>query len=167
MHKPNQHKIQEKLILSKDIHRHLDSLKKKNISIGFTNGCFDILHLGHIEYLAKAANLCDFLIVGLNSDESVKNLKGKTRPINNYESRSKLLASLFYIDAVIEFKEETPIELIKKILPDFLIKGGDYKEEEIVGYDVVKDNGGQTITIDLVPGYSTSNIEKQIRENRS
>lgn len=162
--KTNLTSITDKLISEKSLSGFIASLKSDGKCIGFTNGCFDILHLGHIDYLAKASDLCDVLIIGLNSDKSVTNLKGKSRPINNYIARSKMLASLFFIDAVIEFDEETPFNLISSIVPDLLIKGGDYKIEEIIGYDIVKMNGGKTLTIDLVSGYSTSKIENQIRK---
>jgi len=134
----------------------------KNKKIVFTNGCFDILHLGHIEYLAKAAGLGDVLIVGMNSDKSTRGLKGKNRPINDEHSRSMVLASLRFVTAVVIFDEPTPYELIKAVMPDILVKGKDYKEEEIVGYDIVKAKGGRVETIDLTPGYSTTGIEEKI-----
>jgi rfaE bifunctional protein nucleotidyltransferase chain/domain len=134
----------------------------KNQKIVFTNGCFDILHLGHIEYLAKAAELGDILVVGLNSDRSVNRIKGKTRPINDEHSRSMILASLKFVTAVVMFDEETPYELIKTIQPDILVKGKDWKIEEIVGHDIVLAKGGKVETINLTPGYSTTAIEQKI-----
>ncbi len=134
--------------------------------IVFTNGCFDILHLGHIDYLSKASDLGNVLIIGLNSDMSVKKIKGKSRPVNDENSRKMILASLSFVDAVILFDEETPYELIKFINPDVLVKGSDYKPDDIVGADIIKANGGKIITIDLVPGYSTSAIEKRIKEEK-
>lgn len=134
--------------------------------IVFTNGCFDILHLGHIDYLSKAHDAGDILIVGMNSDASTKLLKGKNRPVNNQESRSVLLASLHFVDAVVIFNEDTPYKLIQFIRPDVLVKGGDYKTEEIAGYDIVQKNGGKVITIDLLEGYSTSGIEARIRDEK-
>ena len=129
--------------------------------IVFTNGCFDILHKGHIEYLAKAASLGTKLIIGLNTDASVKRLKGDSRPVNDENARALLLASLLFVDKVILFDTDTPRDLIDFVQPDILVKGGDYKPEEIVGYDIVKAKGGEIITIDLVEGYSTtSTIEK-------
>ena len=130
--------------------------------IVFTNGCFDLLHLGHIDYLAKAADLGDILIVGLNTDNSVKTLKGKDRPINDERSRTILLAALSFVDAVILFDERTPYNLIKSVEPDILVKGSDYKTEEIAGHEVVQAKGGKVITIDLLPGYSTTLIEDKI-----
>ena len=134
----------------------------KNQKIVFTNGCFDILHLGHIEYLAKAADLGDVLVVGLNSDRSVNRIKGETRPINDEHSRSMVLASLEFVTAVVIFDEETPYELIKTIQPDILVKGKDWKVEEIAGFDIVLAKGGKVETIELTPGYSTTGIEQKI-----
>lgn len=133
--------------------------------IVFTNGCFDILHLGHIEYLAKAKELGHILIVGLNSDKSVRDLKGDSRPINNQSARATILAALSFIDIVIVFDEETPEKLIKMIKPDVLVKGGDYNPENIIGYDIVKEYGGDVITIHMTDGYSTTNIIKELKKN--
>lgn len=135
--------------------------KKKRIV--FTNGCFDILHLGHIDYLARAADLGDVLMVGLNSDRSVSSIKGQHRPFIDQESRAMTLASLHFVNAVVLFDEDTPERLIGEVLPDVLVKGGDYSKEEIAGYDTVIKNDGEVIILDLVPGYSTSGIEKKIR----
>jgi rfaE bifunctional protein nucleotidyltransferase chain/domain len=131
--------------------------------IVFTNGCFDILHLGHIDYLSKAAEFGDVLIIGLNSDDSVRKIKGINRPINDEKSRAKILASLGFVSAVILFDEDTPYNLIKFVQPDVLIKGSDYKPEDIVGYDIVKAKGGVIETIDFLPGYSTSSIIDKIK----
>ena len=136
----------------------------KDFKIVFTNGCFDIIHLGHIDYLAKAADLGHKLIIGLNSDASTRRLKGPTRPINDEHSRAMILASLIFVDAVILFDEDTPYNLIKTIQPDILVKGADYKPEDIVGYDIVMAKGGSVETLEYLPGYSTSNIEKKIKE---
>jgi len=130
--------------------------------IVFTNGCFDILHRGHIDYLANAADLGDILIVGLNTDDSVSRLKGKSRPIQDQTSRAMILSALHFVDAVVLFNEDTPYELIKYVKPDVLVKGSDYKAEEIVGYDVVKEKGGEIITIDFLEGFSTSRIIDRI-----
>lgn len=131
--------------------------------IVFTNGCFDLLHLGHIDYLAKAKDLGDILVVGVNTDMSVTRLdKGKNRPITDQQSRATLLASLFFVDAVVLFDEDTPYELIKTVQPDVLVKGSDYKPEEIVGYDVVTAKGGEIKTLDFLQGYSTTLIEQKI-----
>ena len=138
--------------------------KENGETIVFTNGCFDILHRGHIDYLNKAAELGTKLIVAVNSDESVKKLKGKNRPIQDEISRTEILASLACTDAVVIFDEETPYSLIKMIKPDILVKGSDYKAEEIVGFYIVTQNGGKVMLVDFLPGYSTSNIEKKIKE---
>ncbi len=124
----------------------------------FTNGCFDIIHRGHIEYLAKASDLGDILIVGLNTDDSVRRIKGENRPVNNENARALVLAALKFVSAVVFFDEDTPYELIKLARPHVLVKGSDYTEETIVGADIVKENGGEIVTVDLVPGYSTSDI---------
>lgn len=125
----------------------------------FTNGCFDILHLGHVEYLSAAKDLGDILVVGVNSDDSPYwKTKGPNRPINNQDARSMIIAALEIVDIVIIFSEETPLKIIEYIKPEILVKGKDYKAEDIVGYDVVKENGGEVITIDIVEGYSTTNI---------
>jgi rfaE bifunctional protein nucleotidyltransferase chain/domain len=131
--------------------------------IVFTNGCFDLIHLGHIDYLAKAADAGTKLIVGLNTDASTTRLKGTSRPITNQQSRSSILAGLFFVDAVIFFDEDTPYDLIRAILPDVLVKGADYSIDQIVGADLVQARGGEVKTISFLPGYSTSAIEKKIR----
>lgn len=136
------------------------SIKKQKIV--FTNGCFDVIHYGHIKYLEKAKNLGDLLIVGINTDASVISLKGKSRPINNLLARVEILKSLKMVDKVIPFEEETPIDLIKSILPDVLVKGADYIKEEIVGYDFVKSYGGEIVTIPFEEGYSSSSIIDKI-----
>jgi len=130
--------------------------------IVFTNGCFDILHLGHIDYLTKAAAFGDILLVGVNTDESVRKLKGNGRPINDENSRSKILGAFKFVDGIILFNEETPIELIKTITPEVLTKGGDYVAEEVVGYEHVITSGGEVRIIDFLPGYSTSAIIDKI-----
>jgi D-glycero-beta-D-manno-heptose 1-phosphate adenylyltransferase len=131
--------------------------------IVFTNGCFDLIHQGHVDYLAKAADLGDVLIVGLNTDESVQRIKGMTRPIQDEYSRALILASFSFVDAVIYFNEDTPYELIKAVQPDVLVKGSDYKAENIVGYDIVKAKGGEIITMDYLPGFSTSALIGKIK----
>jgi rfaE bifunctional protein nucleotidyltransferase chain/domain len=135
-------------------------------SVVFTNGCFDLLHLGHIDYLSKAKDHGDILVVGLNTDDSVRRLKGNSRPLTDERSRSLIMASLHFVDAVVLFHEDTPFELIKLVQPDVLVKGKDYKPEEVVGYDVVSKKGGQVITIDLIEGYSTTAIEQKIRQGK-
>lgn len=122
------------------------------------------MHRGHIDYLSKAADLGDILIIGLNTDDSVSRLKGNNRPIIDQESRAMLLASLFFVSAVVYFDEDTPYELIKSIQPDVLVKGADYEVHEIVGHDIVLNKGGKVETLEFLPGFSTSAIEKKIRE---
>jgi rfaE bifunctional protein nucleotidyltransferase chain/domain len=126
--------------------------------IVFTNGCFDIIHLGHIDYVAKARNLGNKLIIGLNTDNSVRRLKGKDRPVNNENARAMVLSSFTFVDAIVLFDEDTPYNLIKTVRPDILVKGSDYKPEEIVGGDFVAANGGSIQTIDFLEGYSTTTI---------
>jgi D-beta-D-heptose 7-phosphate kinase/D-beta-D-heptose 1-phosphate adenosyltransferase len=134
-----------------------------NKTIAFTNGVFDILHEGHIKVLSQAASFADVLIVGVNSDASVKRLKGNNRPLNNQQSRSLLLASLIMVDAVIVFDEDTPLELIKAISPDVLIKGGDYSQDTIVGAKEVIDSGGKVEVIPLEEGFSTTGLIEKMK----
>ncbi len=155
--------IARKIIPSDKLPSHLAIWKFQGSKIVFTNGCFDILHLGHIDYLSRAAEQGDLLIVGLNTDASVKRLKGSARPVNNQDARAAMLASLFFVSAVVLFDEDTPYNLIEKVQPDVLIKGSDYKAEDIVGYDIVTQKGGQVITIDFLQGYSTSGIIEKLR----
>jgi D-beta-D-heptose 7-phosphate kinase/D-beta-D-heptose 1-phosphate adenosyltransferase len=132
-------------------------------TVVFTNGCFDILHKGHLEVLAEAAALGHYLVVGVNADASVHRLKGPERPVNDEAFRSQMLASLLVVDAVCVFDEDTPLELISTVRPDVLVKGGDYDPETIVGAREVRSWGGQVVTIPLVEGYSTSNLIRKIR----
>lgn len=141
-----------------ELYNTLKQWQFKGERIVFTNGCFDIVHRGHVEYLAKAASLGTRLVIGLNTDASVRRLKGESRPVNNEYARALLLSSLIFVDKVILFDEDTPLELIRYIQPDILVKGSDYKPESIVGYDIVKGKGGKIITIDFVDGYSTTSI---------
>lgn len=129
----------------------------------FTNGCFDILHLGHIDYLQRSAQLGDKLVVGLNTDASIKKLKGKNRPIQDQNSRLNILAALNCVDAVVLFNEDTPLELIKVVKPNILVKGADYQINQIVGAKEVKENGGEVKIISFLEGYSTSNIINKIK----
>ena len=139
--------------------------KAAGLKIVFTNGCFDILHLGHLDYLEKSRNLGDKLVVGLNTDHSVRLLKGKGRPIQDEMTRSRMLAALFFVDAVVSFDEETPLELIKRVQPDILVKGKDYSIVNIVGADFVMGNGGEVKTIDLIEGYSTTDLIEKIKKS--
>ncbi len=156
--------IKNKIISQDSLVGLLAIWKFQNKRVVFTNGCFDLLHLGHIDYLSKARDHGDMLIVGVNTDDSVKRLKGNSRPLTDEQSRSMIMASLHFVDAVVLFDEDTPYELIKLVQPDVLIKGNDYKAEEVVGYDIVKKKGGEVVTIDLVEGYSTSAIEQKIKQ---
>jgi rfaE bifunctional protein nucleotidyltransferase chain/domain len=158
--------IQEKILDDVSLDAWLARMRFRKRKIVFTNGCFDILHQGHIIYLTKAADAGDGLIIGLNSDSSVRKLKGIGRPIIDQHSRALLLASLPFVSAVVLFDEETPYQLIRKIQPDVLVKGSDYKPEDIVGYDVVKARGGEVLTIDFVEGYSSSSIIRKIADNK-
>jgi len=135
---------------------------RKNKKIVFTNGCFDILHVGHLRYLQDAKALGDFLIVGLNSDASVRALKGDQRPIQSEEDRAEMLLGLSCVDATVIFGDETPIELIKKVRPDVLVKGGDWKVDQIVGSDFVMSYGGEVKSLPFHQGRSTSNIVNKI-----
>lgn len=166
-------KISSKLV---DVNAILDlraALKKQGKKVVFTNGCFDILHLGHVTYLSKAADLGDYLIIALNNDASVRaQNKGANRPINNEKARALVLASLSFVDAIVQFEEDTPLNIIQLIQPDVLVKGADYDENElnpeskkyIVGSHETRGYGGVVKTIELVPNYSTTSIlEKQIK----
>ena len=154
--------IQSKILAGKSTERMLSFWRFKNYRIVFTNGCFDILHRGHVDYLARASGLGEVLVVGLNTDRSVRAIKGPPRPLQDEKSRALILASLSFVRAVILFDKETPLELIAQVRPDILVKGGDYKPEEIVGCDIVTAAGGSVIILDLVEGYSTSEIIKKI-----
>jgi len=151
--------LMSKLLPSVEALRKISGQRLKGKKIVFTNGCFDILHQGHLECLSKARDLGDFLIIGLNTDSSVKRLnKAPNRPVNDEISRARVLSGLSFVDAVVLFDEDAPLELIKLIQPDYLVKGGDYKEESVVGYNEVKANGGKTVIIPLVDGFSTTGI---------
>ncbi len=139
------------------------ALRVTGKKVSFTNGCFDILHPGHLFSLKQAAAEADYLIVGLNSDASVKKLKGPSRPINNTESRAIVLANLIVVDAVVVFEEETPLELIKALLPDVMVKGGDYAIDEVVGGKEVMANGGKVIINPIVEGFSTTSLIEKMK----
>ena len=129
----------------------------------FTNGCFDLLHFGHLHYLAAARDLGERLVVGLNSAASVRRLKGENRPINDEATRQTMLAALSFVDAVVTFDEDTPFDLIQIVLPNILVKGGDWQPSQIVGADIVLENGGQVLSLPFIEGYSTTRIEEKIR----
>lgn len=141
----------------------LTEWRKKGERVVFTNGCFDLLHLGHIDYLEKASQLGDRMIIGINSDTSVRRLKGSSRPLQAEDARSRLLAALAFVDAVVLFEEDTPLALITALQPDVLVKGDDYTIETIVGADVVLQKGGRVETISLVEGCSTTALVNKIK----
>ena len=153
-------KIKE-LTTAKDL---VKQWKREGKKVVFTNGCFDILHLGHVDYLEHARDLGDKLVLGLNTDDSIGRFKGPNRPIQDQISRAHVLASLQSIDLVVFFNEDTPHRLIVELLPDVLVKGSDYLAENIIGADVVKKNGGVVKTIEFVPGYSTTRIIEKIKK---
>lgn len=154
--------MKEKIKTKEDLHRIVEDLKKKGKRIVFTNGCFDLLHLGHIRYLEKAKTLGDILVVGVNSDRSVRNLKGLDRPILPEEERAEILSSLGCVDYITVFDELTPLELISSLQPHILVKGGDWTKETTVGKEVVERSGGEVVILPFVEGPSTSNIIETI-----
>ena len=157
-------KVREKIITTDNLALKVSQWKKNKMKVAFTNGCFDILHLGHLEILTKSKEFGDKLIVAVNSDESVRKLKGEERPINDFQTRSNMLASFSFVDYVVEFSDDTPKKLIQIIKPDFLIKGGDYKKKNIVGNDIVSSYGGETIIIPLIDGLSTTNTINKLNK---
>ncbi|MBN8701886.1 MAG: D-glycero-beta-D-manno-heptose 1-phosphate adenylyltransferase [Bacteroidetes bacterium] len=156
--------IADKIYNPNDLVRAIAAWRLKDKKIVFTNGCFDLLHLGHIDYLSKAADLGDVLIVGVNSDDSVRRLqKAPSRPIQDEKSRSTIIAALHFVTAVVVFNEDTPYELIKHIQPDVLVKGADYTLDKVVGRDIVETRGGRVELINYLEGYSTTRIENKIK----
>jgi rfaE bifunctional protein nucleotidyltransferase chain/domain len=156
--------ISHKIVSVEDAKLRVAQWKERNETIVFTNGCFDLLHKGHVDYLNKAADLGTKLILGLNSDASVSRLKGAHRPIQDEDSRSHIMASLSCVDLVVIFNEDTPKELIDQLLPEVLVKGGDYALDDIVGAEAVLKNGGKVQTLEFLPGHSTSIIEAKIKK---
>lgn len=156
---------EDKIVSREYLSKLVRELKQNGKKVVFTNGCFDILHSGHVKYLSEARKLGDALVLGLNTDASVRALKGEGRPINNETDRASVLAALGFVDFITLFGEETPKELIDELIPDILVKGADYKPEEIVGYDTVTSNGGKVITIELVEGRSTTKTIEKIKAN--
>jgi D-beta-D-heptose 7-phosphate kinase/D-beta-D-heptose 1-phosphate adenosyltransferase len=154
--------MESKILKLSDLIQRLESLRKSGKQIVFTNGCFDILHVGHVRYLAAARSEGDVLVVGLNSDASVKSIKPDNRPIVTQEQRAEVLAGLAVVDFITIFDESDPMPLIRAIKPDILVKGADWKEKEIVGADVVKAYGGKVVRVEVVPGISTSRIIRRI-----
>lgn len=151
---------QKKLFEKNDLVNYLFNIRKKNLEVGFTNGCFDLLHKGHLSLLSQCRQKCDFLIVGLNSDLSVKLIKGKDRPIDNQSIRLEKLSNVKDVDALILFTEETPINIINELSPNVLFKGADYKSKNVVGSESVIKNSGRVEFIDILDGFSTTNIIK-------
>lgn len=160
-------RVQDKIQDKEAIIKRLNIWRLKNDRIVFTNGCFDVLHKGHVQLLAKAADEGNRLIVGLNADASIKRLKGLERPIQGQESRALILASLQFVDAVVIFEEDTPLNLINFLKPDVIVKGGDYTENEIIGAKEVRENGGEVVIVPLVPDESTTSIVEKIKNSVS
>jgi rfaE bifunctional protein nucleotidyltransferase chain/domain len=157
--------LKEKVVSQDQALKELKAWREKNKKIVFTNGCFDIIHPGHIDYLSQARDLGDILVLGLNTDQSVRRLnKGSNRPINDERTRAYVLAGLASVDLIVFFDEETPYNLIKLLQPNVLVKGNDYEVEKIIGFDILKENGGEVITIPFLEGYSTSSLIKKIIE---
>ena len=156
--------LQDKIKVLSELIRIRQDLKKEGQKVVFTNGVFDILHRGHVEYLEKAKSLGDVLMLGLNTDASVKKIKGSNRPVMGQDDRAIVLAGLSSVDYICLFEEETPENLIQELIPDILVKGGDYQIDDIVGRETVEANGGKVVTIDLVNGQSTTSlIEKMVK----
>jgi D-beta-D-heptose 7-phosphate kinase/D-beta-D-heptose 1-phosphate adenosyltransferase len=159
---------EEKIIAAGgDLETHLLDWRKQGFRVGFTNGCFDILHPGHVKVLTAARGACDRLIVGLNSDASVKRLKGEGRPVQDERARSEVLAALEAVDLVVIFEEETPIKLIAQIKPSVLVKGGDYTREQVVGHEIVEANGGEVLLVEVLPGFSTTLLVNRARAGKA
>ena len=157
--------INNKIHNLKDLKSQVVKWKQAGNEVVFTNGCFDIIHKGHIEILARSADLGDKLIVGLNSDQSIQKLKGENRPIIDEKSRAILLAALSFVDAIILFSEETPLKLINTLLPDILVKGGDYEIKTIVGHKIVQENGGKVKLVPFLDGFSSTTIINKIKNS--
>ena len=155
--------IQAKILSRNEVKYFVSAARMTGKTIAFTNGCFDILHEGHIYSLSQAAKEADILVVGLNSDSSVRKLKGERRPINNEHSRSLILASLLIVDVVVIFKEDTPLELIQVVQPDIFVKGGDYTIDQIAGAKEVIDGGGKVIINPIIEGFSTTGLIEKIK----
>lgn len=158
-------KINSKIFSLDDLKNQVNAWKKAAEEVVFTNGCFDIIHRGHIEVLAQTADLGNRLIIGLNSDSSIRKLKGEDRPIIDEQSRAILISALSFVDAVILFPEETPINLISTLLPDVLAKGGDYEIETIVGHEIIQNNGGKVMLVPFIDGFSSTTIIDKIKSS--
>jgi len=158
---------EDKIVAGSDLTAKLDGWRQEQLRVGFTNGCFDILHPGHVKVLTAARATCDRLIVGLNSDESVKRLKGPERPVQSERARAEVLAALEAVDLVVIFAEDTPIKLIEAILPWSLVKGGDYTREQVVGHEIVAAHGGEVVIVDILQGHSTTSLVERARSGKS
>ena len=158
---------EEKIVSAGDLDAQLMDWRKQGLRVGFTNGCFDILHPGHVKVLTAARGACDRLIVGLNSDASTKRLKGEGRPVQNERARAEVLAALEAVDLVVIFEEDTPLKLITQIMPSVLVKGGDYTREQVVGHEIVAANGGEVLLVDIMPGHSTTSLVDRAREGNT
>ena len=159
---------EEKIVTAAgDLDAHLLDWRKQGLRIGFTNGCFDILHPGHVKVLTAARGACDRLVVGLNSDASVARLKGKDRPVQNERARAEVLAALEAVDLVVIFEQDTPIDLITRIKPSVLVKGGDYTRDRVVGHEMVEAGGGEILLVDILEGFSTTSLVQRAREGKA
>ncbi|MBI5321024.1 D-glycero-beta-D-manno-heptose-7-phosphate kinase [Bradyrhizobium sp.] len=158
---------EEKIAASDVLDAHLAEWRAQGLRVGFTNGCFDILHPGHVKVLTAARGACDRLVVGLNSDASVRRLKGEGRPVQDERARAEVLAALEAVDLVVVFEEDTPIKLIGQIRPSVLVKGGDYTREQVVGHEIVEAHGGEVLLVDILEGHSTTSLVKRAREGQA
>ena len=159
---------EEKIVAAgRDFEAHLADWRKQGLRVGFTNGCFDILHPGHVKVLTAARAACDRLIVGLNSDASVRRLKGEGRPVQQERARAEVLAALEAVDLVVIFEEDTPLNLIARIRPNVLVKGGDYTRDQVVGHEIVEAGGGAVMLVDVLPGFSTTSLVNRARDGQA
>lgn len=159
---PMRSAFKSKILTRSETAKVVRNWQQKGMNVVFTNGCFDLLHRGHIAYLSDAAALGDKLVIGVNSDASVRALKGPNRPLQDEISRMEILAALEFVDAVVLFTEDTPLELLREVMPNTLVKGGDYSRDNIVGADLIEENGGSVRVLPFLPGYSTTAIEQRI-----
>ena len=160
-------KLLDKVKNSQTLANTISDLKAKGKKVVFTNGCFDIIHVGHIDYLSKARRMGDILVIGMNSDASVRRLKGKGRPINREKDRAKVLSALCFVDYVTIFNEDTPELLVRKLKPDIMVKGGDWRGRQVAGADFVRSCGGKLVIVPLVEGYSTTSVVKKIAKKKA
>jgi D-beta-D-heptose 7-phosphate kinase/D-beta-D-heptose 1-phosphate adenosyltransferase len=159
---------EEKIVAKKgDLETQLLDWRQQGLRIGFTNGCFDILHPGHVRVLTVARGACDRLIVGLNSDASVQRLKGEGRPVQDERARAEVLAALEAVDLVVVFAQDTPIDRITRVKPSVLVKGGDYTRDQVVGHEIVEADGGEVLLVDMLPGFSTTSLVDRARRDKA